>query len=118
MKSIGSDRNRARFSKFNYMFQVAAMVAIAGLFIATTFILGGQAPRPFGARQIEGDPGGAERYLTHVTTDKPIYRTGEKLYVRAVVLRANGHSPISRPDTASFEVKGPKGDTVASGASA
>src|SRR5438552_4605604 len=102
----------------NRMLQTAAAAAIGGLFIAAGFILGGQAPGPFGAPPIAGDSGGAERYLTHVATDKPIYRTGEKLYVRAVVLRANGHSPMTSPGTASFEIKGPKGDTVASGASA
>src|SRR5262249_19312877 len=64
--------------------------------------------------------GGIERYLIHVTTDKPIYRTGERLYVRGVVLRAGGHTPMSTSlsETVSFEIKGPKGDTVASGASA
>ena len=121
MKSVDLYRKGARFSKlkFNRMLQAAAVAAIAigGLFIAAGFILGGQAPGPFGP-QIAGDPGGAERYLTHVATDKPIYRTGEKLYVRGVVLRANGHSPMTIPGTASFEIKGPKGDTVASGAAA
>src|SRR5207247_4502062 len=81
------------FFKFNYMLQAAAIL-IGGLFIAATLILGGQAPGPIGARQIAGDPGN-ERYLTHVATDKPIYRTGEKLYVRAVVLRANDRSPLT-----------------------
>ena len=115
MKFIGSDRKGARSSKFNCMLQDAA---IGGLFIAARFILGGQVPVPPVTPQIGGGPGGAERYLTHVATDKPIYRTGEKLYVRAVVLRGNGHSPMTIPGTASFEIKGPKGDTVASGASA
>src|SRR5438093_12674804 len=113
MKSIASDRKSARFSKFKYMLQAAAIV---GLFIAARFSFGGHAP--IATPQITGDPGGTERYLTHIATDKPIYRTGEKLYVRGVVLRADGHSPITSPGTASFEIKGPKGDTVASGASA
>src|SRR5437773_10683297 len=103
------------------MLRAAAAVAIGGLFIAAGFILLGGQP-PAAAPQIAGDPGGAERYLTHVATDKPIYRTGEKLYVRGVVLRSDGHSPITnlqgstRP--ASFEIKGPKGEIVASGFSA
>jgi hypothetical protein len=100
----------SRFSKFNRMLQIAAAVAIGGLFIAARFILGGQAPVPFAAPPIS--------YLTHVTTDKPIYRTGEKLYVRGVVLSADGHSPMTSTRTANFEIKGPKGDTVASGVSA
>src|SRR5437867_4785515 len=117
MKSIASDRKSARFSKFKYMLQAAAIV---GLFIAARFSFGGHAP--IATPQITGDPGGTERYLTHIATDKPIYRTGEKLYVRGVVLRADDHSPITDTQgstrTASFEIKGPKGDTVASGVSA
>jgi len=107
MKSI-------RFSKFNYMLQVAA---IGGTLIVARLILGGV---PFGAPQISVVPGGAERYLTHVSTDKPIYRTGEKLYVRGVILRADGHSPMPQGSTgtARFEIKGPKGDTAYSGISA
>src|SRR6185295_1424732 len=121
MTSIGSDRKGARFTNFNRILQTAAAVVavtISGLLIAAGLILGGQAPRPFGTPPIAGDVGGADRYLMHVSTDKPIYRTGEKLYVRGVILRALGHSPMTSPGTASFEVKGPKGDTVASGAAA
>src|SRR5579883_1813494 len=61
---------------------------------------------------------GVERYLTHISTDKPIYRIGEKVYVRGVILGANSHSPIAGPGlnrNASFEIKGPKGETVTSG---
>ena len=102
MKTMGNSALRA-----------AASVAIGGLFVAATLLLGGQAP------QIAGDFGGAERYLTHVTTDKPIYRIGEKVYVRGVILRADGHSPLTASSgstgMANFDIKGPKGDTVASG---
>src|SRR5260370_4742913 len=64
--------------------------------------------------------GGAERYLTFVATDKPIYRSGETLYVRAVILHHATHKPL--PDEpavhAAVEIVGPKGDAVASGAAA
>src|SRR6266403_342007 len=97
-----------------YLLRATAAVSVVGFFMAAGFMLG----RP----QIPGNLGGIERYQAHVATDKPIYRTGEKVYVRGVVLRAEGHSPMaSSPGstgTASFEIKGPKGDTVASGASA
>ena len=39
--------------------------------------------------------GGTERYLAHISTDKPIYRTGEKVYVRSVVLHAANHTPMT-----------------------
>jgi len=97
-----------------YMLRAATSVAVWGVFIAAAFIQGGPAAAPQGI----ADLGGAERYLTHVATDKPIYRTGEKLYVRGIVLSADGHSPMANSTgTASFEIKGPKGDTVASGVS-
>src|SRR2546422_3824082 len=106
--------------KSNRRLQAAAASAFVGLFIAAGFVLGGQAPAV--SPQVVGDLGNSDRYLTHVATDKPIYRTGEKLYVRGVILRADGHSPMTSSQgstgTVSFEIKGPKGDTVASGVSA
>src|SRR5215468_3620018 len=120
MQVMGSDRRSARFSNFNRMPQAAA-VSIGCLFIAATFILGSQAPAPSATRQVADDLGGVERYLTHVSTDKPIYRTGERVYVRGVVLGALDHFPMTSPagstGMAFFEIKGPKGDTVASGVS-
>jgi uncharacterized protein YfaS (alpha-2-macroglobulin family) len=38
--------------------------------------------------------GGEERYLTHLATDKPIYRGGETVYVRGTVLHAFTQKPI------------------------
>src|SRR5437773_11850727 len=109
----------ARFFKFNRLLQGVAAVSIGGLFIAAGYVLGGEA-RPFAAPpQNAAESGGVERYLIHVSTDKPIYRSGERLYVRGVFLRAAGHTPMttSLGETVSFEIKGPKGDTVASGVS-
>lgn len=59
--------------------------------------------------------GGAQRYQTAISTDKPIYRIGEKVYVRGVVLNAADHKPLPKNVTsvAKIEVKGPKGDVVA-----
>src|SRR5262245_24850811 len=59
--------------------------------------------------------GGAERFLTHVSTDKPIYRPGEHVYVRGVVLNAITNKPLPNETPASIEIIGPKGDVVASG---
>src|SRR5262245_31185665 len=62
--------------------------------------------------------GGTERYLTYVSTDKPIYREGETLYVRGVILHHATRKPL--PDEtrvhAVIEIIGPKGDAVAAGA--
>ena len=51
--------------------------------------------------------GGADRYLTYVATDKPIYRPGEKLYVRASMLHAGHHAPSKDAAVAMVEVSGP-----------
>ncbi len=61
--------------------------------------------------------GGADRYLTHVSTDKPVYRPGETLYVRGAILHHASHKPLAEAAqvTALVEIQGPKGDTVASG---
>ncbi len=58
--------------------------------------------------------GGDQRYLTHVSTDKPIYRAGEKVYVRGVVLEAHQHAPLKTNYNlvAQVTIKGPKGDVV------
>src|SRR2546427_3075490 len=85
----------ARFFRFNHLLQGVAAVSIGGLFIAAGFVLGGEV-RPFAApAQTAAEAGGVERYLIHVSTDKPIYRSGERLYVRGVLLRADGHTPIT-----------------------
>jgi len=60
--------------------------------------------------------GGKDRYLAHVSTDKPVYRGGEKVYVRSVILHAADHTPIKGNNTwASFQVLGPKGNIIVAG---
>jgi len=86
-------------------------IVVVGLCVFVAAKLGGQGVPAPAAPQVSA---GSDRYLTYMSTDKPIYRTGEKVYVRGFVLRAEGHAP-GAAGTASFEVKGPKGDTVASG---
>ena len=38
--------------------------------------------------------GGDDRYLTHLSTDKPIYRPGETVYARGTILHAFSRKPI------------------------
>ena len=66
-------------------------------------------------RPSQASLGGANRYLTAVSTDKPIYRPGEKVWVRGVLLHAFDHTPLIDTANASIEIKGPKGETVAAG---
>ena len=53
--------------------------------------------------------------LTHISTDKPIYRPGETAYVRGVMLHHLTNKPLPHGASANVEVIGPKGDSVASG---
>jgi hypothetical protein len=91
-------------SSFYRMLLAVGAVSIGGLLIAQTAT----------------DRFAVERYMTHVATDKPIYRIGEKAYVRGVLLSTDGHTPMAAQGanrTASFEIRGPNGDRIASGVS-
>lgn len=59
--------------------------------------------------------GGADRYLTFVSTDKPIYHPGEKVYVRGIVLNAADHKPLpsGQAVNATVQIKGSRGDVLA-----
>lgn len=66
--------------------------------------------------------GGENRYLYHVSTDKPIYREGESVFVRGVLLEAHSRKPLTEFETDSrfgrygnIEIISPKGSIIASG---
>lgn len=88
--------------------------AMATLSTALLLTAHGEGPSP-AVPPIAQQLGGADRYLTFVSTDKPIYRPGEKLYVRGQLLHAIKHSPSPDTQVQFVEVTGPKGDVVASG---
>jgi hypothetical protein len=58
--------------------------------------------------------GGPERYLTLVSTDKPLYRPGEQVLARGLMLEAIHHKPSPAQQQAMIEIRGPKGDIVTS----
>ena len=61
--------------------------------------------------------GGPDRYLTFLSTDKPVYRGGETVFVRGVLLHHATRQPLPTFEqaTVAVEIRGPKGDVVASG---
>lgn len=61
------------------------------------------------------DLGGDERYLVYVSTDKPIYRAGERVFVRAVVLNAADNTPYGNQFSAQMQIRGPKGEVLFNG---
>jgi uncharacterized protein YfaS (alpha-2-macroglobulin family) len=66
------------------------------------------------ARADTASLGGPARTLTFVSTDKPLYRPGEQVMARGLVLTAHGHVPLEYDVQASLEIRGPKGEVVTS----
>ena len=56
--------------------------------------------------------GGKTRMLNYLSTDKPIYREKEKIYLRSVFLNAKDNFPIDVGYGVNFTIKGPKGDVI------
>ena len=57
--------------------------------------------------------GGADRFLTHTSTDKPIYRIGETVYVRTVLLNAQDQKPYAKGHAGlTLKILGPTGDEL------
>ncbi len=56
--------------------------------------------------------GGEKRILAYLSTDKPIYRGGENVCLRAVALQADSNLPVREHGSAQFTVTGPRGDKV------
>lgn len=93
----------------------ACRCAAIGMLAVAGFVLHGYGRAP--QRTPTDALGGPERYLTYVCTDKPIYRAGEKVYIRGVILRADTRQPLKTDAQvqALIEFRGPKGDVVAGG---
>ncbi len=58
--------------------------------------------------------GGPDRYLTFISTDKPLYRPGEQVFARGLVLEAIRHKPHPAVLEGLVEIRGPKGDLITS----
>lgn len=60
--------------------------------------------------------GGTTRYLAYVSTDKPMYREGENVYLRTIFLNAGDNTPLSTDNnTVHIKITGPKSDVVHEG---
>ena len=86
---------------------LVAMLALGLLVAAARHVTPQRATTP--------ELGGPDRYLTALSTDKPIYRPGETLYSRGVVLHASKRTPMAAGLGAQVTVIGPKGEQVANG---
>lgn len=56
--------------------------------------------------------GGAKRLLAYLASDKPVYRSGETVRLRAVALQADNNLPVRDYQQVRFTVTGPRGDKV------
>jgi alpha-2-macroglobulin-like protein len=87
-----------------------ALLALLALGLTVPALL----PSVLAARATPDALGGATRYLTFVSTDKPLYRPGEQVLVRGLMLEAHSRKPYGGTGQATVEIRGPKGDTVTS----
>ncbi len=102
MKRIGLDASRR---------PLVALVAIAVLAIAGAAVVLERAT----AGGVPKDLGGEARYLGHLATDKPLYRPGETVYARALLLHAFSRAPLAGAHSVEFVVESPKGERVTAG---
>jgi len=94
------------------VFLFSVMVAFAGI--------GGGADLNWKNKVSPKDLGGETRYMNYISTDKPIYRPGENVYLRAVVLSGenlpvdveNSKKGIVLGGYANFTIKNAKGENV------
>ncbi len=90
-------------------FRAARHLALFPLLsVALLVALHAEDPAPF-----PKDLGGDDRARAFLATDKPIYREGETVYARGVVLDALSGALKADGLNVQFEVHGPKGDIVA-----
>lgn len=96
-----------------WFLSLLSLVIGSGLFMVTashTFAADGRGPIS------EESLGGADRYLAYLSTDKPIYRESEPVFLRTVVLNARDNTPFQDGNVnLSIKIVGPKGDTVHEG---
>ncbi|MGB1123943.1 MAG: alpha-2-macroglobulin family protein [Phycisphaeraceae bacterium] len=90
-----SRQQARRTVRFALLYPVLALL-IGALVVPTTGLLAQDQPdKPKQEpKSLTETLGGDDRYLTHITTDKPIYRGGEIVYVRGTVLHAFTNKPI------------------------
>jgi len=107
----------ARFSRRRTLVALAALAATALVWQITLAKAPKTPPKQATKVATTETLGGADRYLTHLSTDKPIYRPEETLYVRGVILHHANRKPLANGArvTSLVEIEGPKGDVVASG---
>ncbi len=87
-------------------------VSLISVLLYATLTRAAGAPEPVSADEL----GGADRYLAYISTDKPVYREGENVYLRTVILHAADNTPLpTGQNVLQVKITGPKGDVVHEG---
>ncbi|MET0405151.1 MAG: MG2 domain-containing protein, partial [Cystobacter sp.] len=93
----------------NVVSRVLLALAVVGLSMFLFF-----SPQPWAAPLVMASVGSPERFQTFLSTDKPLYRPGEQVLARGLLLTARARLPLKTPVGAFVEIRGPKGDVVTS----
>ncbi|MCA9214959.1 MAG: hypothetical protein KDB27_17930 [Planctomycetales bacterium] len=66
----------------------------------------------WGQATTPSSPSNQDRYLTQLSTDKPIYRSGDAVFFRAIMLHCRTHQPLPTDSFGQLEIVGPKGNSI------
>lgn len=82
------------------------------LLLSTTLTGAANAPTTVATAKL----GGADRQLAYLSTDKPVYRTGETIFFRTVILNAADNTPLDAgKQMVTIKIAGPRGDIIHQG---
>ena len=106
------------------MSRLVALAAAGAIALALTLaVTTASGPKPEPGPPLAKDPperiespqlGGKERLRLHLSTDKPLYKPGETLWMRAVAVDAHNGAPMASQGVGGhFTVTDPQGATVA-----
>ncbi len=102
------------------MLTIKRLITLSGLLATLGFAVWATTDSNLGSKITTEGLGGDERYLIYASTDKPVYREAESLYLRAVFLNAADNTPVNSSAKNSqiginVKIRGPKGDIVFQG---
>ncbi|PZM84080.1 MAG: A-macroglobulin complement component [Candidatus Melainabacteria bacterium] len=109
--SRGSKRCRSKTD-----ISIALGLTFVCLSIASSQAMTGSIPTEYWKKTAAQTLGSSNRFLTFMSTDKPLYQSGERVFIRGVMLDSSSHQPkTGYGGNAYIQVLGPRGQAIASG---
>jgi hypothetical protein len=110
--SFGSKQKKSRSNV-----AVALIVILLSMtFTSSQAMTGGFPINELGKKASAQTFGGSNRFRTYLSTDKPVYQSGEKVFIRGLLLdSANHHPMVGYGGYATIQVLGPRGQSIATG---